>query len=235
MSLPVDDQGLLRCIETIAHPKTKFMLLKQCTDFIMQVETADYPCTPLFVDSRFLKLVNNEPSERKKELPSSSKILEGLEKLVGASYIWGGNCSRGIPELLEFYPPKSILHKEKERLWTLKGVDCSGLLYQATDGFTPRNTSWLTQFGKPVLIENLSAKEICKLVRPLDLIVWHGHVIVILDSNAVIESRGGAGVVIGELCSRLEELAHELKKNPSNQPPISNKDYFVIRRWAGKS
>lgn len=230
-SLPLDAQGLLRNVETIALPETKFKILKQIDSSIVQVETADYSCQPLFADLRFLTQVDEKVEERKKRLPPFSKIMEDLEKLIGTRYIWGGNWSQGIPELLQYYPPKTTLQKEMQLIWTLKGIDCSGLLYQVTEGYTPRNTSWLVHFGQPIFIENLSVEQICSSVRPLDLIVWHGHVILILDPSSCIESRSEFGVVTKNLKDRLEELISQSKKIPSNFPPPSNKDYFVIRRW----
>lgn len=230
ISLPLDNQGLLRAVETIAFPETKFKIIKQINPQCVQVETEEYPHTPLFVDTRFLIPVSEQKPERKKNIPPASKILEHMQKLIGTPYIWGGNYSKGIPQLLDFYPPKRALQKNKKIIWTLKGVDCSGLLYEATHGFTPRNTSWLLHFGKPVPIENLTHAQICELVKPLDLIVWQGHVIMILNSSTSIESRGGIGVVTAHLSDRLDEIGTSLKRYPANSPRSDN-NYFIIRRW----
>lgn len=230
ISLPLDNQGLLRAVETIAYPETKFRILKQIHEQCVQVETEEYPCTPLFVDTRFLTPVNEKKSERKKHIPPASQILTHMQKLIGTPYIWGGNYSKGIPQLLAFYPPKTTLQENKQVIWTLKGVDCSGLLYEATQGFTPRNTAWLLHFGKPVAIENLHNNQICALVKPLDLIVWQGHVIMILDSSTSIESRGGVGVITSNLLDRLNEITTTLKRTPANSPK-SDSSYFIIRRW----
>ncbi len=113
-------------------------------------------------------------------------------------------------------------------LWALKGVDCSGLLYEATDGFTPRNTSDLVHYGSPVSIENKSVGEIQRIVKPLDLIVWKGHVVIVVDSEKTIESRHLHGVVIAPLKERLEEVLQT--RTPKNS--WSDGNHFVIRRWA---
>lgn len=220
-SLPLDEQGLIRAVETVAFPNTKFKIVKEIDPFTLQVETEDYPCSPLFVDKRFLSF---EGKERKKRMPSQAQILDHLNSLVGARYIWGGNQSHGIPELLHYYPPKSFLDEKMQALWTLKGVDCSGLIYEATNGMVPRNTSWLVQFGQPVAIENLPLQKIATLVQPLDLIVWPGHVIIALDSKHCIESRPQSGVAVQPLLERLVSI----NRQPSLQPA---KDHFVIRRW----
>lgn len=229
-SLPLDEQGLLRAVETISYPETPFRVLKQINEHCVQVETQEYPCGPLFADSRFLTFTNKKKPERKIIVPPVSKILSDLTNLIGTPYIWGGNYSQGIPQLLDFYPPKTTLQQNKRIIWTLKGVDCSGLLYEVTHGFTPRNTSWLQHFGKSVAIENLSNQQICALVKPLDLIVWHGHVIVIVNSFTSIESRGSIGVVTANLLERLNEITASLQRHPADSPQ-QNKNYFIIRRW----
>jgi len=52
-----------------------------------------------------------------------------------------------------------------------------------------RNTSSLIFYGKPLEIKGLDAGQIIAKVEPLDLIVWDGHVIIILDKERTIESR----------------------------------------------
>ncbi|HPE85225.1 MAG TPA: hypothetical protein PLO43_03500, partial [Chlamydiales bacterium] len=84
---------------------------------------------------------------------------------------------------------------------TFAGVDCSGLLYEASYGLTPRNTSELISFGEERSLENL---------QPLDLLVWKGHVVIVLDPYHTIESRLGKGVVITPLADRLSEIEREL-------------------------
>ncbi len=225
-SLPLDEQGLIRAVETIAFPNTKFKIIKEIENSILQVETEDYPCTPLFVDERFLSY---KGQERKKKVPSIAHILKHLHHLVGTPYIWGGNQSRGIPELLHYYPPKIALNEKMHTVWTLKGVDCSGLIYEATGGITPRNTSWLVHFGQPVIIENLPLEKIAALIKPLDLIVWPGHVLIALDSTQCIESRPQTGVAIRPLIERLSSINRKPLTQWNSSLPA--KDYFVIRRW----
>ncbi|HSX03215.1 MAG TPA: hypothetical protein VLG76_00625 [Rhabdochlamydiaceae bacterium] len=229
-SLSLDEQGLMRAIETVAFPNTKFKIIQESDTHVLQVETEDYPCTPLFVDKRFL---TEKGLERKKEVPSVFKIINSLQNQIGATYIWGGNTTQGIPELLQLYPPKVPLDEKMRALWTLKGVDCSGLLYEATDGTVPRNTSWLIKFGRPLLIENLSYEKIASLIKPLDLILWPGHVIIALDSKTCIESRPQTGVVIQNLTERL----YELNRKPLLQwdSSLPTKDHFIIRRWHSSS
>jgi hypothetical protein len=101
-------------------------------------------------------------------------------------------------------------------------------LYQATNGCTPRNTSSLASFGNPVNIEGKNADEILALLKPLDLIVLKGHVVIVYDSNYTIESSPIIGVHKTEIKSRIEKLMTHLQ--PANDFSKSNK-IFVVRRW----
>ncbi|GAI00651.1 unnamed protein product, partial [marine sediment metagenome] len=97
----------------------------------------------------------------------------------------------------------------------LKGVDCSGLLYQATNGYTPRNTSSLVSYGAPVRIAGLKVDQIIKKVEPLDIIVRRGHVVVILNKEQVIESclhcdKYKKGLQGGVRIRRLKEVLAEI-------------------------
>ncbi len=227
-TLPVDNQGLLREIELVALKGTIIKMIEKCEGFVWRVEISNYPADALYADQRFLEELEALALEKKPVLPSLETVMERMVKLVGLPYIWGGNWSAGIPALLALYPPSDEISDDLRTLWALKGVDCSGLLYEATDGFTPRNTSELIHYGSPVLIENKSVTEIQKLVRPLDLIVWKGHVVIVVDSEKTIESRHLHGVVIAPLKDRLKEVLQT--RTPKNS--WSDGNHFVIRRWA---
>ena len=80
----------------------------------------------------------------------------------------------------------------------LTGLDCSGLLYEASRGMTPRNTSDLMHFGKQVTLES---------IQPLDLILYSGHVIIALSNREVIESGlEFGGVVLHPLEERIAKI-----------------------------
>ena len=78
----------------------------------------------------------------------------------------GGNYSKGIPEMLEFYKPSVTLSDDVLKRWTLKRVDSSGLLSRATGGYTPRNTDSLLFFGCLFDVKGMSPDEIAKLRAP---------------------------------------------------------------------
>ena len=213
LPLKKDTQGRLMEMETIAFPGTKFKCLKAVSENIFEVETAEYPSsTPLYVDKRFLSITPDAP-ERVKKLPSIDEILSWIEARVGLRYFWGGNWDTGIPELLEFYPALKNASPADTDDAICRGLDCSGILYQATNGYTPRNTSDLVHFGVEVPLEQ---------IKPLDLLVWKGHVILVRSPTTLIESRIGPGVVISPFEQRYSEIQELLQKQ--------NKTLH-IRRW----
>lgn len=230
----LDKRGFIGEMEFIAFPNTVFEILEiipKENHNIFRIKTSDYQynSTDLFIDSRFVKTLDTLPNERVQSLPDKNEILNKLNSLDGYGYMWGGNYGDGIEQLLEFYQPQYELDISTKDLWCLKGVDCSGLIYQATNGSTPRNTSSLINFGTGLEIAGLSASEIASMLEPLDLIVWSGHVIIVYDENTVIESTGGEGVHKSDLLSRLKSVMKE--KTPVNDWGSTSGKRFVIRRW----
>lgn len=219
----------LSCLELVALPGMVLFLIER-EGFIGTVQLQSYNQSPLYVDLRFGSISPHHPF-LSCQRPQRDEILESMEKRIGARYIWGGNWGDGIPELLSLYPPKSPLEDTIKSLWTLQGVDCSGLLFEAAKGQTPRNTSDLCVFGAPVLCEGLSIDRILSILEPLDMIVYPGHVIFVRDSDTVIESRSlYGGVKTTSTYDRLQELlftripidSWDKKKDPSS--------FFMIRR-----
>jgi len=243
-TLKTDHCGQVRELEFIALPGTPFRLLAEIrtnTTTVFRVETNDYP-TPagraLYVDSRFIEPREMEPAPRRRDLPSESDIIAFLKGAIGSPYVWGGNVRQGVPDLAGMFYQGTIPAKAYNKL-ILAGLDCSGLLYQATGGWTPRNTSQLITFGHGVPVAGRTADELAGLLRPLDLIVWNGHVIIVLDRKTVIESRlacgkpGNGGVVATPLARRLAEVMRT--RRPVDAWPSAGKqgDVLVIRRWYG--
>lgn len=227
--LSLCEQGLLRPVEFIALTNTPFQITKHMSEWIYQVTTSVYPSDALFVDGRFLTFSKHPISEPKRHLLSTKALLDALYSLIGLPYIWGGNWGHGIPELLEYYPTTKKLSKNERTIHSLRGVDCSGLLYEATRGFTPRNTTDLLFYGKKVPIEGKSAEEIASVLLPLDLIVWKGHVVIVGEETEAIESHLLHGVIVSHLRKQLCQLMET--KRPVDVPTL-DPNTFVIRRWA---
>jgi hypothetical protein len=234
ISLLTDNQGLIREIEFIAFPGTAFNILEEINSYgndILHVtcDTYEYD-SELYIDKRFVKTLNEKPVILQPVLPSKKEIYSFLDRAVGSKYIWGGNYIAGINKLLEFYQPSSPLSDELKSLWILKGCDCSGLMYEATRGYTERNTSKLVYSGEPVDVENKSAEEIFDIVKPLDMFVWKGHVIYVYDDITAIQSSlSMGGVVKTDLLETIKNLMET--KTPVNNYDTGNNDRFVVRRW----
>ncbi len=243
-TLAVDRCGQIRALEFIALPGTAFRIEGNSGDFrfpVYRVTSDDYPypsTTGYYIDSRMVRTTGCAPTPRKRTMPDQETIISRLTSAVGTPYQWGSNLRQGIPEMLSLYPPtdNQPLEKDTQKTWTLQGLDCSGLLYEATNGWTPRNTSELVDYGSPVTIAGLDAEEIVQIVQPLDLIVWKGHVMIILDRERVIESRldclgTAGGVAIRNLREALQQLL--VTRAPLNeyQSGLTATKGFVIRRW----
>lgn len=231
--LSLDESGLLRAIETILFPLCLVELLERIDQSVIwKIRTEEYVAKyPLYIDERFVIRTDKSFSKRQRSLPAVSSIIDSLRQQVGERYIWGGNWPSGIPQLLQWYKPsieKQLLDALTLETWQLKGVDCSGLLYFASNGCTPRNTSQLVEWGKAVCIADKEVDSITNCLTALDLIVWKGHVVIVLDNKTAIESTVGKGVILTPLNERLHKLCQERK-------PVdlytSTHPCFVIRRW----
>ncbi len=233
-----DACGQIKSLEFVALPGTVFTIeaeLKRGTYTVYRVVTIDYPYPSIqgyFVDSRAVRTSRQKLPERPRALPSKDTIIHMMKSRAGAAYLWGGNIASGVPELIEWYhlTGKNI---PEPHLWRLEGVDCSGLLYEATGGYTPRNTSSLVSYGKGVKVSGKNANDIAALLDPLDLIVWPGHVMIVLDRKSIIESSLDCnspeeGVRIRPLTVVLEKLL--TKRRPVDIIGNDSKE-FVVRRW----
>jgi len=236
-SVKLDNRGLIGEMEFIAFPGTVFNIL-EIVDFqdrglkYYKVTTDDYQYSGNFyVDSRFVNTYDEKPNGRTVEKPNQADVIKFMKSLAGYPYMWGGNYADGIYSMLSYYQPKNEIDSRTKNLWILKGVDCSGLLYQSTAGYTPRNTSSLLNYGEPVNIEDKPLDEILPLLKPLDLIVIKGHVVIVIDENTTIESSPEKGVHTSELKNRLQKIMEEHKPvNEFGKRMWKNKE-FVVRRW----
>lgn len=241
-TLKQDRCGQVRELEYIALPGTVFNILGESRDgvtAVFRVETDDYPMpagTGLYVDSRVIELRSEKPLPRVPQLPTSAEIITALQASIGSPYVWGGNVQDGVAELIKLFYGGEVQAAARRQL-TLAGLDCSGLLYQATDGRTPRNSSQLVSFGKAVSVAGKALEQIVAELEPLDLIAWNGHVLVVLNRDTLIESRlecgkkGNGGVRTTPLRLRLAEIMRS--RRPTDQwPTVGNqRDVFVVRRW----
>lgn len=223
----------MRSVETVLFAGASIELLQKMPQpHIWKIRTKEYPYpSDLFIDERFIEKIKTL-YHREIKLPSIALILKTMQGLEKTPYIWGGNWPHGIDLLFNLYPSKSHSHQLRPLVhdtWLLRGVDCSGLLHYATNGWTPRNTSSLIEFGKPVDIQGKNIRCILENVQPLDLIVWSGHVVCIIDKYITIESKAPEGVITLSAYDRLSEIMQT--RHPSNRILSPNDSAFVIRRW----
>lgn len=245
-TLKTDRCGQVRELEFIALPGTVFSIRSKTSDgpnTIYRVDTDEYPMpsgSALYVDSRFVDILEEKPPQRLRTLPSQAVVIAALKASIGAPYVWGGNIQGGVGELIELFYGGDLPAASKRKL-TLAGLDCSGLLYQATGGWTPRNTSRLISFGSAVHVAGKTPEEIAGSLEPLDLIVWNGHVIIVLDRDTTIESRlecgkkGIGGVVTTSLKRRLAEILWTRRPVDSWPTAGKHRDVFVVRRWVANN
>jgi hypothetical protein len=233
-TIKLDKEGLFRDLEYIALKGTIFTI-KSAMDKgnykIYNVAAEDYNYeAELYIDSRFVTLIESKPSSGVKKLPSKKDIYTFLDNAVGSKYIWGGNSIAGIDKMLSYYPPVGNISDYEKDIWTFHGCDCSGLMYEATNGYTERNTWKLIYFGKAVPIEGLSAEQIVSILKPLDMMVWNGHVIYVYDNTTAIQSAlSKGGVVKTDLLETIENIM--TKRTPVNEYDDSPGEKFVVRRW----
>ena len=246
-TLRTDSCGQFRALEFVALPATPFRIeetIRRGNEIVYRVATDDYPypaTSGYFIDSRFVMTTPVEPPARPRVLPPPAKVIANLLAAQGSVYVWGGNVRGGIPEMLSFFPSPQHLPPGPKTAdpRQLRGVDCSGLLYEATGGVTPRNTSALVNFGTPVPIAGLGTADIVRRMEPLDLIVWQGHVMIVLDRERVIESRlDCTGKQGGVRVRPLHAALNDIMKGRSpvddfGEAAARGTKGFVVRRWYG--
>jgi hypothetical protein len=220
-----DKKGLVAEISFIAPPGKEFEIIEEIEESeytILKVKPVDSEKI-YYIDSRFIEQSNSK-NEQKGKL-SGEEIIRNLKAMEGYPYEYGGSIANGVYKFEQMYDIKGL--KEK---WKPKGLDCSGLIYQATNGLTPRTSNALTEFGEGLDIEDKELDEIIGMIEPLDIIGYPGHVLIAVDKNSVMESSPKKGVRILQIETRLKQLMKD--REPVNDVSGKNKNkIFVIRRW----
>jgi len=222
--IPLNENGHPYCFEFVALKGKVFEVkesIPQKAAEIYRIACPFYPKQHLYLDSRFAKpAIAFAPPV---PLPPAEIILKRMIRMTGTPYVWGGNWKTGIPELLIYYPPKSPIDDRTSILWTLNGVDCSGLLFEATEGATPRNTSQLVRFGTAVPIHSP--------LKPLDIIVYPGHIVFLVDDATTIESKFPFGVIQRDLSTRLWEFDAVRKRVNDWSSGLDPHKFYTVRRF----
>ncbi|KKM05725.1 hypothetical protein LCGC14_1751160 [marine sediment metagenome] len=149
-SLKTDEKGHIRAIEFVALKDMVFKIEeKTIFPYIYKISSTFYKSENLYIDSRFTIPLSSSVNINPNYILTPNKIIKRLISHLGEKYIWGANYSKGIKNLLKFYPPSNKINKDVLDKWILKGVDCSGILFEATNGFTPRDTKDLLNYKNP--------------------------------------------------------------------------------------
>lgn len=236
-TLAFNKSGLVKELEYVAFPGSFFKIMDEIKNgdhSIYKVISEEYDIvlngTELFIDSRFVELKDTKPERKKIPKPSKEQIYNFFDKCKDADYVWGANNINGVDKMFEFYKPKGNINSDIYNHWCMKGLDCSGLIYEATNGYTPRNTHQMVTYGNGIKIEGKSVSEIAELLEPLDMIVWKGHVIYVYDKNTTIQSaQSEGGVVKKDLNSTLNKIMQT--RRPANVWSDDKGKVFVVRRW----
>ena len=242
--LNLDDSQQINELDFVALPGTVFTIIGKVqtgTYTFYQVRTREFGTVSsdqwYYIDSRFVDLQQTKPAERVVSLPSLAEIYKRLLSASGTIYVRWGNIPTGIEQLSDFYPSTWQTTDIQKAKKILKWVDCSGLLYRATKGYTPRNTSELVTYGSGLDIKGLTSDQIIAKVKPLDIITWAGHVMIILNKDYLIESRRAANNAGGTKIRPLKDVLVETMKGKTaandyyGDPKVDGKKNFVIRRW----
>ena len=224
-----DHCGQVRELEFVALPGTPFRVIREIVSgqqLALEVTTEAYhppDGVRLFIPAAPVMRVPALATPPTITPPAQIELLRMLRSAQGLPYVWGGNLRSGV----------SIGTAEG----LFAGLDCSGLLYEATNGYTPRNTADLVYFGQAVPIAGLNKQQLISRLKPLDLIVWKGHVLIVLDQDEVIESilrcgqPGNGGVIHTPLGQRLGEIMTR-RSGVDRWPAGDGKSrLFVVRRW----
>lgn len=224
-TVKTDKKGLIPEISFIASPGKKFEIIEEIEqkDYtILKVKPADSE-EIYYIDSRFIEQTDEKQSQQEKL--SKAEIIRNLKAMEGYPYEYGGSIANGVYKFESMYGIKGLQEK-----WKPKGLDCSGLIYQATNGLIPRSSNEIVEFGDGLDIEGKNLGEIIEMLEPLDIIGYPGHVFIVIDKINIIESSPKKGVRILPIESRIKTLMKD--RRPVNDIKGQDKNkIFVVRRW----
>ena len=217
-----DRCGQVRTLEFVALPDTVFSIVGADGDGrIFEVSTTEYKPPKgkhLYLSAQNLNLSPFPLQDPIRKRPTVDRMLDAMTSAVGVPYVWGANSRTGV---------------FVAGLNRFAGLDCSGLLYEASAGTTPRNTEQLVHFGWGVPIAGLAPRDVARLLKPLDLIVWNGHVLIVGRDGQVFESilRCGSKQFSGVVMRPLYERLYEIARNRRAADVWTGGKEYVVRRW----
>ena len=231
--LALDDSGLWRPLETLLPKGIPVAVDEIFKNNLCKITTSAYPSSiSLYTHLSYLTNSQTSLHWKKPSLPSLetflSRINECLKRRV--PYLWGGTTPTGTRSLCNLYSCLYYVRGSvRQRIATLRGLDCSGLIYWATRGATGRNTSDLLYEGTAVKIRGLSTDAIINLLKPGMLVVWKGHVLVV-TKEGIVDSTPEKGVSLTSTSEKIREIRStripiDSWPKTGNPPDLS----FVVR------
>ncbi len=208
------------------------------------------------------------PAQTNVQIPTKQRIIDSLTKLVGTPYLYGGCYDQGSEKLANYVVSQGLFKEEDKnnpdlyRIMKLAGLDCSGLLAQATNYAFLADTRTVFQFAERlnenciVDIEGKNIDDIVNTLKPLDIIVYYGHMLISLPDDKIIQSAGFdknaevfsettnhkgdpmdkyGRVVIDEAKPIIEGIMNVSERSPSNSWDYNDKNKFMIIRWHPES
>lgn len=195
------------------------------------------PDAECYVDSAFF--AEDSGSNRERFRPrSKEEVLIELIKISDMSlpYVWGGTSDVGCKEMLDVYQFEFETHLELQKVIG-QGFDCSGLIYFAHGNpFEPRNTSQMIESGHALDIYGRNKYEILNMIEPLDIIVWKGHVMIVITGDGMcLESRWFSptepgGIMVSSFFEIYDYIVSLGRKPVNELNELNSKSGFMVRR-----
>ena len=180
MSVEPAADGIVRIIDCSYRPFYRRELFA-IAELLRPVASADLPPTPA--------------------LPPVDSVLSSLHEQLGVRYLFGGSAASGSPSQAEalirrgLFLPEDERDADLQRLLHSQGLDCSGLFNLCSNyHFFGDSKDVYDVFRKGLLSFDAShppsAGPLSRMLRPLDLIVQRGHVMIVIENQRVIQSVG---------------------------------------------
>lgn len=227
--LLLDHQYLFRPLEMIAFKGSVFQIEKDLGNYVLEVTTDEYLVRQkLYIDKRFVDLSDKLPPKRLVSIPDKQKVLLKLLSCLNKPYLWGSNICEPLTILEKYYPSAGELSPFEHQVKYCDGLDCSGLLYYATDGYTPRNTSMLINFGKSIYASDKD--QLIHQLKPLDCILTYDHISIVINQTTVIQSKEKLGCFLSPIQEVLEKISQK-KTLVTDWDKQKYKKLYLIKRW----
>lgn len=155
----------------------------------------------LFALGELIRPCRRAPVEPPPSLPAPEQVLATLRSLAGTPYLYGGSAVHGSASQARALIARGLLREsdrrveEFARLLTSRGLDCSGLFNVATAyAFFGDSRDLYHLFDERLRHPGAEVADdpaaLAERLRPLDIILFRGHLAVSLGAGQVIQAVG---------------------------------------------